>query len=324
MATENHSVPHVDCTRKRAHWRRCCVVADEKYVMVVGTIATTHALPGRPVRLSREALEGAREQLLAGGIAFQVEHDSRRRIGPTFTDVEVRPGNDGEFSLVATMTMPESDYQRIGGRTAFSVAFPEMGVPGWPSPSQPLVVVMVDSYHWDDHAILEALGPFADAEFPVEGARYHQFAGEPPAKVVFDLLFNYKDIPPAVLAALMVESVKVLFRRRKKQPAERTETEVGELVPGEQTDDRPMEPVDLVAELTEPSARQPGSPVQGQGGTEGSIPAKVILEFRADARHASIECDSSESSERLIEKVIRALAEVTPIAAEQQDFPPSE
>jgi hypothetical protein len=132
-------------------------IADERYVTVVGKLATTRAIPGRSVRLSREALEGAREQLLAGGIATQIEHDSRHRIGPTFTNVEVRQEDDGEFSLVATMTMSESDYERLGGRTAFSIAFPEMGVPGWPSPSQPLVVVMVDSYHWDDAAILEAL-----------------------------------------------------------------------------------------------------------------------------------------------------------------------
>ena len=194
-------------------------MADKKYMTVVGAIATTHAIPGRPARLSREALERAREQLLAGGIAFQVEHDSRRRIGPTFTDAEVRKGDDGEYRLVATMTMTESDYRRIGGRTAFSIAFPEMGVPGWPSPSEPIVVVMVDSYHWDDAAILEALSAFSDAPFPVEGARYHQFAGEPPAKVVFDLLLNYKDIPAAVLAACMVESVKVLFKRQKRQSA---------------------------------------------------------------------------------------------------------
>lgn len=297
-------------------------MADEKYVTVVGTIATTHAIPGRPVRLSREALEGARDQLLAGGIAFQVEHDARRSLGPTFTDAEVRQGDDGEYRLVTTMTMFESDYHRIGGRTAFSVAFPEMGVPGWPSPSEPLVVVMVDSYHWDDAAILEALVAFSGAEFPVEGARYHQFAGEPPAKIVFDLLLNYKDIPPAVLAALMVEAVRRLFRRRRKQPAAQAEPELREPVLGELTDDKAIQPVDLVVESTESSAEQSISSVRNGGETQDSIPARVTLEFRADARHVSIECDASESSERLLEKVIRALAEVTPIDNEADDSSP--
>lgn len=235
-------------------------------------------------------------------------------------DAEVRQEDDGEFSLVATMVMSESDYRLLEGRTAFSIAFPKMGVPGWPSPPQPLLVVMVDSYHWDDTSILEALNAFSGAAFPVEGARYHQFSGEPPAKIVFDLLLNYKNILPVILAAYLVESVRILFGRRKKQSAERTD----ELTLGDQADNQPVQPAELVAEKPAPSGTQLGPPTQSASEIASSTPAKVILDFRTDSRHAPIDCDDSESSERLIEKVIRALAEVTPVAGEQQDFPPSE
>jgi hypothetical protein len=295
------------------------LVPDEEYVTVVGVLATTHAIPGRPVRLTREALEGARAQLLAGTVPNRIEHDSLRPINPEITDVEIRQEDDGEFSLVATMVMSRLDYQRLGGRTASCVAFPELGVPGWPSPSKPLVVVMVDSYHWNDAAILEALEVFSNSPFPAEGARLHQWAGEPPAKIVFDLLLNYKDIPPAVLAAYIVESVKVLLKRRKKKSAKHTGTEVIEPVSGEQVDNAPMQPVGLAAEPTAPSAKQPDFPAQSGGGTEDNIPARITLEFYADARHASIECDGSEPSERLLEVVIRTLAEVTPIVGEPQE-----
>lgn len=298
-------------------------MSDEKYMTVIGTIATTHAIPGRPVRLAREALEHARDQLLAGGgaIAQQIEHDSRRRIEPTVTGAEVRQGDDGEFSLVVTMRMSESDYQRLEGRIAFSVAFPEMGVPGWPSPQQPLLTVMVDSYHWDDAAILAALNSFSDATFPVEGARYHQFAGEPPAKIVFDLLLNYKDIPPALLAAYLVESAKVLLGRRKKQTEEWSETKVDELAPVEQADNKSMPPTELVAEQpATPAALLVSSP-ESAGKSEDSALTKVTLEFRSDSRRAAIDCDGSESSHLLLEAIIRALAEVTPLAGEQDNRP---
>lgn len=297
-------------------------MSDEKYVTVVGTLATTHVIPGRPVRLAREALEHAREQLLAGGgtIANRIEHDSRRRIEPTVTDAEVRQGDDGEFSLVATMLMSESDYQRLEGRTAFSVAFPEMGVPGWLSPQQPFLVVMVDSYHWDDAAILAALNPFSDAAFPVEGARYHQFAGEPPAKIIFDLLLNYKDIPPALLAAYLVESVKVLLKRRKKT-TEPDKARINDLAPGGQPDNKPVLSAELAVEQPTSSVARSDSSPKSTRESDDSAPAKVTLEFRSDARHAAIDCDGSESSERLLEAVIRALAEVTPLAGEHGNDP---
>ena len=158
----------------------------------------------------------------------------------------------------------------------------------------------------------------------MEGARYHQFAGEPPAKIVFDLLLNYKDIPPAILAAYIVESVKVLLKWRKKKTAQHTGTEVIEPVSGELTDNGPIQPVNLTAEPTAPFAKQPDSPTQIGGGTEDNIPARITLEFRADARHASIECDGSEPSERLLETVIRTLAEVTPIDGESLESTPPE
>jgi hypothetical protein len=323
VAPDNLLVLHVDCTQVRGLDQGDAVSLhnetpppDDGYVTVVGVIATTHAIPGRTVRLTLEALEHAREQLLAGAVPNRVEHDSRRAIDSEFTDVEIRKGDDGEFSLVATMVMSELEFQRLGGRTAFSVAFPEFGVPGWPSPPQPLVVVMVDSYHWDDAAILEALEVFSDSPFPVEGARYHQFAGEPPAKIVFELLTNYATIPPAILAAYLVESVRLLLGRRKKRRADTAKAVADETASDvKKPEAQPLQPQRKVTELPESLSVQ--SPPDDSSESGNSIPTKITLEFCADRRLASLEVDGSESSERLVEAVIRALADVTPPVGDQ-------
>jgi hypothetical protein len=136
-------------------------ISDEDFGSIEGVVATTHQLPDQPVRLARSALELARDQLLAGGVPSWIEHDSRRPLQTTITSAEVRATDDGEYSLVVTMTILRSDYERIGGRTAFSVAFPERGIPGWQSPDQPDVVMLADSYHWSDSAILDALDSFS-------------------------------------------------------------------------------------------------------------------------------------------------------------------
>jgi hypothetical protein len=297
----------------------------EDYVTTVGVIATTHAIPGRPVRLSLEALESAREQLLAGVVPMQIEHDARQRLQPTITDAKVLQGDDGEFRLTVTTVMSASDYQRLGGRTAYSVAFPEVGVPGWPSPLSPIIVVMADSYHWNDAAILEALEVFLDAPFEIEGARYHQLAGEPPAKIVFDLLVNYRDISPAILAAYAVECIKTLFRRRRQRSVGEGQAETGEL--SSDADESGGQPVETEAAGKDSHALASSQTVpSNEILIDASFPAlaRVTLEFRSDARLATVDCSGTESSERLVEMVIRALAEVTPISDDQEDTSPSE
>lgn len=297
---------------------------DDDLVSIEGVIASTHRLPGRPVRLSREALESARTSLLAGGVPTLVEHDSRRPVQSRVTAVEVREEADGEYSLVVTMSMPRSEYEKFGARTAFSVAFPEDGIPGWPSPDYPDVVMLVDSYHWGDADILEALESFTDADFPVGGGRYHQFAGEPPAKIVFELFTNYKDIPPAVLAAYIVEAVKVLLvRRRKTRPAQQALEDTAASVPAaDSAEAKAVQMEQSAAEL--PSQAQPEitTPDEDSGDSADLPAAKVVLEFRSGVRRATIDCDASDSSARLLETVIRTLADVTPISEEQDDPPP--
>jgi len=296
--------------------------SDEELVSIEGPIASTHRLPGRSIRLTRAALESARADLLAGVVPSLIDHDSRRSLGTTITAADVRQGDDGEYSLVVTMSMPRSDYERIGTRQAFSVAFPELGIPGWRSPENPDVVMLVDSYHWDDAAILEALESFSESDLSIEGGRYHQLAGEPPAKIIFELIANYKDIPAAVLAAYMVEGIKVLLkRRRKKLPTQQTPDELAASVPeADQTDTRlPQSDQGLI----ETSSETPAEIIADADADDSAdLPSvKVKLDFRSDTRRVSIDCDTSESSANLLDRVVRALADVTPISDERDEDP---
>jgi hypothetical protein len=62
---------------------------------------------------------------------------------------------------------------------------------------------------------------------------------------------------------------------------------------------------------------------EGSGGSADSSIPNVSLEFRSGVRRAAVNCDSSESSARLLETVIRALADVTPISEDQGEAPPA-
>jgi hypothetical protein len=295
--------------------------SDEDFVSIKGAVASTHRLPDRSISLTREALESARADLLAGVVPSLIDHDSRRSLGTTITDAEVRQEDDGEYSLVVTMSMPRSDYERIGARGAFSVAFPELGVPGWPSPENPDVVMLVDSYHWDDAAILEALESFSGSDFSVGGGRYHQFAVGPPAKIVFELLANYKDIPAAVLAAYMVDGIRVLLRRRRKNlPAQQAPDEVaGPVSEADNPDAFSAQAEQAPAEIPQQVPVEIIAPAEDADDSTDSPTAKVTLEFKSDVRRVSIDCDASEPSAQLLERIVRALAEVTPISDDQDE-----
>jgi hypothetical protein len=106
-----------------------------------------------------------------------------------------------------------------------------------------------------------------------------QFAGEPPAKIVFELLANYRDIPPTVLAAYMVESIKVLLgRRRKNKPAEQAPDEVVEPVLVADDTDAPSSQAEQ--DLARLSREAPGeivAPVEDADKSANLSPAKVTL-----------------------------------------------
>jgi hypothetical protein len=143
----------------------------------------------------------------------------------------------------------------------------------------------------------------------------------PPAKIIFELLANYKDIPAAVLAAYMVEGIKVLLRRRRKNlPGQQVPDEVAGPAPeADNADALSAQDVQAPVEIPQQAPVKIIAPVEGADDPTDSPAAKVTLEFTSDVRRVAIDCDASEPSAQLLERIVRTLAEVTPISDDQDE-----
>jgi hypothetical protein len=159
-------------------------VSESEELEYEGIVAGTGKLTGRSFRLGRQALEKAREQLLRQEVTHLIDHDSDQEIRVRNLAAEVRQASDGEYQLWVRWAVPAGYAEKIGERRGMSIAFTEREDVPWPEPGNPVIQVAPDAYHWDDGAIAEVLQQMTSHGISVEGARLHQLAGEPPAKII--------------------------------------------------------------------------------------------------------------------------------------------
>src|SRR2546427_10768608 len=152
-----------------------------KPVRIGVVLATTHPVPGRAVRLSKEALEGAAKQFQPG---FPMYREHGDQLAGRLLRASVRQRGDGEWELFgeAEVDLPGGqDLEGFFGRF-MSIAFIERD----PDEPRRAVTIGLDSlaFHEGDREELRvALRDIRD----VRVAPYHQFAEFPPPADAIDL-----------------------------------------------------------------------------------------------------------------------------------------
>lgn len=109
-----------------------------------------------------------------------------------------------------------------------SITFTEMEEVPWPQPDNPVLQIAPDAYHWDDDAISGVLQQMTSHGVSAEGARLHQLAGDPPAKIIIDFLVTSPISYAAYAAAVVASAQKFIekLRDKKHEPSDRTTIEL--------------------------------------------------------------------------------------------------
>lgn len=181
-----------------------------------GIAATTGPLTDRPYRLSLKALEGIRDGILSGKIGFGLDHDTRTAVPARVLDAIIEIDDTGEHALRVRWALSEEAAQSIGDRSGISITIVDNEIDGWENPASPDIVITPDCFHWTDDEIADTLRSVNDESLIVAGGRLVQLSGEPPAKIVIDILAD--PYMPALIAAVAIEAFKKLFESLRKKP----------------------------------------------------------------------------------------------------------
>lgn len=153
---------------------------DIKPVRMEVIMATTHLIPGRDLRLTKEALDGLVTQFKPGPL--HREH-GERVVGRVLSD-PVRQRSDGEWELVGEIEVDLPAGEEIENFLGkfMSIAFIEREA----DEPKTTVAIGLDSLAFDESdrgELREELSELSD----VRVARYHQFAEVPPPAIAVDL-----------------------------------------------------------------------------------------------------------------------------------------
>lgn len=186
-----------------------------------GVIATTHFLPQRGIRITRDALQKMVDSFRPGGPIFS-EHGARQ-IGRA-KSLELRPRPDGEWEVYgeADIDIPlgESEDSVLADlpKGGWSIGITEVGED---APPEPVAIIGIDSLAFHDRDREEARISFEAIPVSVYVTWYHQFAEVPQPAIILDLVRHaFLSMPPEVwnqvFKTLEDVVVRLIFREPKR------------------------------------------------------------------------------------------------------------
>jgi len=191
-------------------------------VEIHAVVATTHKIEPYGIAVDRTFLESLAARLLADQAPLHLQHDSRERIATRVIRAWVEEGPDGESELRAVYEIDEEDYPRVQSLRGMSIAFTSLVARPEPGDPNPGIRIAADAFHFDEDQLSSARAALSGT-FAVETRVLYQWAAEPPAKVVLELLSD--SVALGLLTNALYDALKV-FLRRVNGKASRTVFEI--------------------------------------------------------------------------------------------------